>query len=55
MDEENTLRTMSILKNISKECLVILVSHEKRIAMFFADRIIEIQDGKIQKDYHNRN
>ena len=46
LDEENTLRTMSILKNISKECLVLLVTHEKRIAHFFADRIIEICDGK---------
>lgn len=55
LDEENTLRTMSILKNISKECLVILVSHERRIAEFFADRIIEIRDGKIQSDYRNRN
>ena len=55
LDEENTLRTMSILKNISKDCLVILVSHERRIANFFADRIIEIRDGRIQKDYKNRN
>lgn len=54
LDEENTLRTMSVLKNIAKDCLVILVSHEKRIAQFFADRIIEIQDGKIQKDYKNQ-
>ena len=50
LDEENTLRTMSILKNISKECLVLLVSHEKRIANFFADRIIEICDGKVVRD-----
>lgn len=55
LDEENTLRTMSILKNIAKECLVILVSHERRIANFFADRIIEIQDGMITKDYMNTN
>lgn len=55
LDEENTLRIMSILKNISKDCLVILVSHEKRIANFFADRIIEIQDGKIINDYENEN
>lgn len=55
LDEENTLRTMSILKSISKECLVILVTHEKRIAKFFGDRIIEICDGKIVKDEDNRN
>ena len=54
LDEENTIRIMSILKSISKECLVILVSHEKAIAKFFADRIIEIQDGVIKKDYANK-
>lgn len=54
LDEENTLRIMSILKNISKDCLVILVSHERRIAEFFADRIIEIKDGQIVKDAENR-
>ncbi len=54
LDEENTIRIMSILKSISKECLVILVSHEKAIAKFFADRIIEICDGVIQKDYENQ-
>ena len=55
LDEENTLHTMSILRSIAKECLVILVSHEKRIARFFADRIIEIADGCIVKDYENKN
>lgn len=53
LDEENTLRTMSILKSISKECLVILVTHEKRIAKFFGDRTIEICDGKIVRDEDN--
>jgi len=53
LDEENTLRTMSILKNISKECLVLLVTHEKRIAKFFGDRIIEVCDGKIVRDEKN--
>lgn len=53
LDEENTIRTMSILKNISKECLVILVSHERRIVEFFADRIIEIRDGCIMQDRNN--
>lgn len=53
LDEENTLRTMSILKTISKECLVLLVTHEKRIARFFGDRIIEIRDGKVVRDENN--
>ena len=54
LDEENTINTMSLLRSISKECLVIVVSHEKRISKFFADRIIEIQDGQIKKDYKNK-
>lgn len=53
LDEENTIRTMSILKNISKECLVLLVTHEKRIARFFGDRIIEVCDGRIVRDEPN--
>lgn len=53
LDEENTLRTMSILKSISKECLVLLVTHERRIANFFADRIIEIRDGQVVSDEIN--
>ena len=54
LDEENTIRTMSILKSISKECLVLLVTHEKRIARFFGDRIIEIEDGKVVRDIENK-
>lgn len=50
LDEKNTIRTMAILKKISKECLVLLVTHEKRIARFFGDRIIEIRDGKVVSD-----
>ncbi len=55
LDEENTLRTMSILKSISKECLVLLVTHERRIANFFADRIIEIRDGQVISDEINHS
>lgn len=53
LDEENTIRTMAILKKISKECLVLLVTHEKRIARFFGDRIIEIRDGRVVRDESN--
>ena len=42
-----------ILKSISKECLVIVVTHKKRIAKFFADRIIKVCDGKIISDAPN--
>lgn len=51
LDEENTVRVMNILKRISKNCLVLLATHEKRIAEFYADRIINVYDGKIVKDF----
>lgn len=50
LDEANTMRIMSIIKKISKDCLVILVTHEKRIAEFFADRILFIHEGRVIKD-----
>ncbi len=53
LDENNTLRVMSILKKASKSCLVILVTHEKRIAEFFADRIIKVKDGAVVEDKIN--
>ena len=47
LDSKNTIEIMNIIKSISKEKLVILVTHEKEIAEFYATRIIEIKDGKI--------
>lgn len=50
LDEANTMRIMQILKKISKTCLVVMVTHEKRLANFFADRVIHIENGKIVQD-----
>lgn len=53
LDSKNTIEIMNIIKAISKEKLVILVTHEKDLAHFYASRIIEIEDGKIVDDYEN--
>ncbi len=50
LDETTTLKIMSIIKKISEKCLVILATHEKRIATFFGDRMIEVSDGKVVSD-----
>lgn len=55
LDEANTMRTMSILKKVSKKCLVVVVTHEKTIADFFADRILWIADGKIEKEQYKES
>lgn len=53
LDSKNSLEIMNIIKAISKDKLVILVTHEVELAKFYASRIVEIQDGKIIKDYKN--
>jgi ABC-type lipoprotein export system ATPase subunit len=54
LDANNTFEIMSIIKKISQTCLVILVSHERELVDFYADRVIELQDGKVIKDYENQ-
>lgn len=55
LDSKNTIEIMNIIKAISQEKLVILVTHEKDLAHFYASRIIEIEDGKITDDYVNEH
>ena len=53
LDSRNTLEVMNIIKSISREKLVILVTHEEKLADFYADRIIRIKDGKVESDEIN--
>lgn len=53
LDSKNSLEIMNIIKSISKDRLVILVTHEVELAKFYASRIIEIEDGKVISDYEN--
>ncbi len=55
LDSGNSLEVMNIIKTISKEKLVILVTHERELAEFYADRIIEIVDGKVVDDRLNEH
>lgn len=50
LDSKTTKQILELLKEISKEKLVIVVSHNKDDANNFADRIIEIGSGKIILD-----
>ncbi len=50
LDSETGKQVMDLLKEISKEKLVIVVSHDQESANVYGDRIVEIQDGKIIKD-----
>lgn len=47
LDSNNSLEIMNILKKISKKSLVLLVTHDKALAEYFSDSIIEVKDGEI--------
>ena len=50
LDEENSKHIGEMLKDISKNCLVIVSSHNLDVLSFLADRIIEIEDGDVISD-----
>lgn len=50
LDSETSVQVLNILKKISKDRLVIMVTHNSNLANIFSDRIIEMLDGKITKD-----
>jgi len=50
LDSETSVQVMDILKEISKSCLVVMVTHNGDIAEKYSDRIINILDGKITHD-----
>ena len=50
LDSTTGKQVMDLLKEISKEKLVIVVSHDIELANMYGDRIIEIKDGKVAKD-----
>lgn len=50
LDSETSKQIIELFKELSNTILVIVVSHEKDFAKSYADRMIELSDGKIIKD-----
>ena len=55
LDSKTSIEIMEILKEISRNKLVIMVTHNMELANIYSDRIIEINDGKIIKDTKEYN
>ena len=55
LDSKTSIEIMKILKEISRNKLVIMVTHNVELANIYSDRIIEINDGKIIKDTKEYN
>ncbi len=53
LDSKNSVEIMNILKNISNIALVILVTHDKILAEYYSDQIVELKDGQIQNIRNN--
>ena len=47
LDEKNSIEIMNILKIVSKNSLVIMVSHDQELTKKYADQIIEMENGEI--------
>lgn len=52
LDEENSQVIFEYLKELSKEKLVVIATHNVEMAQKYADRIIQLVDGKIKKDFY---
>lgn len=50
LDTETSIQVMEILKNISKDRLIIMVTHNPELAEKYSSRIIRILDGKLTAD-----
>ena len=55
LDSKNSIVVMELLKQISKDRLVIVVSHNEQLVGKYSDRKITIKDGKIDSDIEYKN
>ncbi len=50
LDSKTGLQVFDTLKELSREKLVIVVSHDREFAEMYGDRVIEMKDGKVISD-----
>lgn len=50
LDTETSVQVMEILKNISKDRLIVMVTHNPELAEKYSSRIIKMLDGEIKDD-----
>ena len=50
LDSETSIQVMELLKEVAKDRLVVMVTHNPELAENYATRIVNIKDGKILSD-----
>ncbi|MBP3396620.1 MAG: ABC transporter ATP-binding protein [Clostridia bacterium] len=53
LDEANTVMIMDLLKQIAKDHLVLLVTHEANLVDYYCDTVVELQDGAVVSVWQN--
>lgn len=50
LDSETSIQVMDLLKEVAKDRLVVMVTHNPELAYEYATRIVELKDGVIRSD-----
>lgn len=50
LDSETSVQVMDLLKDVAKDRLVVMVTHNPELADDYASRIVRVKDGKILED-----
>lgn len=50
LDSDTSVQVMDLLKEVAKDRLVVMVTHNPELAQAYATRIVELRDGKIRGD-----
>ena len=50
LDSDTSVQVMDLLKEVAKERLVVMVTHNPELAQQYATRIVKLRDGKIRSD-----
>ena len=50
LDSETSIQVMELLKDVAKDRLVVMVTHNPELAQEYATRIVTLKDGKITSD-----
>ena len=50
LDSTTSVQVMDLLKDVARDCLVIMVTHNPELAYRYATRIVTLADGKITDD-----
>ena len=50
LDSETSVQVMDLLREVAKDRLVVMVTHNPELAQEYATRIVKLKDGKIRSD-----